>query len=398
MGILRTVLALLVACGHIKPLTGDAFRFLTGGGIFAVKAFFIISGFYMTLIIDSRYKTRPAWLFYASRLTRLLPLYWIVGVMTVTVEWLIVPRGQFFHPNSSPLAYSTGLVPSTLSWPLLVYVALALVTTLGLDTGQWLGFSKVNGNLGIAPSFVPDATSVMALSPIPPGWSIGIELLFYLIAPLVVRRSIGFIVGLAAASIAFRIALARLGFSADPWDRTLFPSELVYFALGILSYRLYRRSINLPEGFCRGLGTAPILFAVVASPLFNGAHRLGIPSLLLSTVPYALVAFGIPYLFRATKDSGIDARIGDLSYPIYIGHLFVFGVLAWLPVDIAAIVGTGWLWVFMELVMVVTFAALLDRSIATPIDKWRQRLGARPRGVPVAAETALRPAHATDAG
>ena len=40
-----------------------------------MKSFFIISGFYMALVIDTRYYALPVSDFYTSRLLRLLPLY-----------------------------------------------------------------------------------------------------------------------------------------------------------------------------------------------------------------------------------------------------------------------------------------------------------------------------------
>ena len=45
MGVLRTILAMLVVCSHLRAF----------GGVFAVKSFFIISGFYMALIIHTHY-------------------------------------------------------------------------------------------------------------------------------------------------------------------------------------------------------------------------------------------------------------------------------------------------------------------------------------------------------
>jgi hypothetical protein len=37
-----------------------------------------------------------------------------------------------------------------------------------------------SGQLSLAPDFAPNSTTVVDLSPVPPGWTIGLELLFYL--------------------------------------------------------------------------------------------------------------------------------------------------------------------------------------------------------------------------
>ena len=230
MGVLRTILALLVVGSHLHAF---------GGAAFAVKSFFIISGFYMALVINTRYWALPVSSFYASRLLRLLPLYWVIGLLTLIAEIVLVPRGQYFDRLASPLAYGAGLDLASLPLPIILYIGLSLTTMLGLDTGLWIGFDRVNGALSFAPDFAPGVTSVVALNPVPQGWTIGLELLFYALAPFIVRRSIWLIGSLCVVSLAFRLALIALGFSGEPWNRALLPSELIYFLLGVLGYRLY---------------------------------------------------------------------------------------------------------------------------------------------------------------
>ena len=116
MGLLRIILALLVVGSHLGAF---------GGATFAVKAFFIISGFYMALVIDKRYYALPISNFYASRLMRLLPTYWVVGLLTLAAEILLAPHGEKLHPMASPLAYGSGLDPTTLPLPILIYIGLA---------------------------------------------------------------------------------------------------------------------------------------------------------------------------------------------------------------------------------------------------------------------------------
>jgi peptidoglycan/LPS O-acetylase OafA/YrhL len=58
-----------------------------------VKGFFIISGFYMALVISTGYYALLVGDFYASRLLQLVPLYWVIGLRTVAAElWLGAPR------------------------------------------------------------------------------------------------------------------------------------------------------------------------------------------------------------------------------------------------------------------------------------------------------------------
>jgi peptidoglycan/LPS O-acetylase OafA/YrhL len=385
MGLLRTFLALLVVCDHVRPLHGHYVEIVEHGSVFAVKAFFIISGFYMTMVLHGQYRDRPVWNFYASRFTRLLPMYWFVGLATVIAELLLVPRGSFFYPPASPFAYGSGLEIHSQPWPVLLYVAVATTTMFGLDTGQWLGFSKITGDLGVAPDFVPNATSVMALSPVPQAWTVGIELFFYLLAPMIVTRSVRAIVTLAIASLAFRFALIYFDLYANPWNRALFPSELVYFLVGTLSYRFY---LSRPRIVQRVTSTtawtvaiAPIVASLFIIQVVDRSHT----GLLATTIPYLLVAICLPFLFDLTKANSLDRRIGDLSYPIYMCHMLVMGILQQLVAPVGSL-GTDWLWLVWNASLVCVGAVILDRAIAAPIDRWRQRFGARQTAIILSGE------------
>jgi peptidoglycan/LPS O-acetylase OafA/YrhL len=60
--------------------------------------------------------------FYASRLLRLVPLYWVIGLLTVAAELWLVPHGQQFHKLVSPVANVSELDLGSLPVPLLAYV------------------------------------------------------------------------------------------------------------------------------------------------------------------------------------------------------------------------------------------------------------------------------------
>ncbi|MEZ6023978.1 MAG: hypothetical protein R3C16_11320 [Hyphomonadaceae bacterium] len=81
MGMVRFALAMAVVLSHLPLAT---FQFLSGG--LAVQCFFIISGFYMALVLDGKYK--DVGLFYSNRLLRLFPTYFVM--MAVTAVGLYV--------------------------------------------------------------------------------------------------------------------------------------------------------------------------------------------------------------------------------------------------------------------------------------------------------------------
>jgi len=81
MGILRFILALSVVITHSTSIFG-----LRGvGGQIAVQAFYIISGFYMTLILNEKYigVNNSYKLFITNRFLRLYPTYWVVLLLTI---------------------------------------------------------------------------------------------------------------------------------------------------------------------------------------------------------------------------------------------------------------------------------------------------------------------------
>ena len=89
MGALRLFLAVSVLVAHAGPLFGFNLMFSD----VAVKLFFIISGFYMSLVLSGKYEGKSLrWTFYTNRFLRLYPAYLlailITGVLFLVAEHL----------------------------------------------------------------------------------------------------------------------------------------------------------------------------------------------------------------------------------------------------------------------------------------------------------------------
>ena len=86
MGILRLFLALSVLSGHCESSSGAPCPVLGSHiwvhGYVAVCGFFIISGFYMAMVLDRKYRANIG-AFYLNRAARLAPVYWIVLLLFV---------------------------------------------------------------------------------------------------------------------------------------------------------------------------------------------------------------------------------------------------------------------------------------------------------------------------
>ena len=64
-----------------------------------MQAFFFISGFYMSLILNEKYNidARGAWLFYSNRFLRIYPIYWSVALLALSVYGLEYLWPRYFH-------------------------------------------------------------------------------------------------------------------------------------------------------------------------------------------------------------------------------------------------------------------------------------------------------------
>src|SRR5207237_8498346 len=137
--------------------------------------------------LSTRDAGKPAPGFCASRALRLLPSYWFVSVATYVIAWQLAGN---FSPLLNPLPVWRNLNLFALPASIIGYVVVSLGTLIGSDTWLWLGFSSTNGHLSVAPAYAPAATSVLVLTAVPQAWTIGIEILFYLLPPFIARRSL----------------------------------------------------------------------------------------------------------------------------------------------------------------------------------------------------------------
>jgi peptidoglycan/LPS O-acetylase OafA/YrhL len=165
------------------------------------------------------------------------------------------------------------------------------------------------------------------------GWTVGVEMPFYLCVPLIMlfvrtrRQAWGLLALSVAVSISARALLARAYGSADPFPEFALASNLVMFAFGVALFHTLRperpgrrSSLILAILSLGGLG---VLAAGVAAPL-AGLGRL---DLLLFAVPLTcLCAWQATAPSRWLK-SGVMQWLGERSYSLYLLHPFVIYLL-----------------------------------------------------------------------
>jgi peptidoglycan/LPS O-acetylase OafA/YrhL len=149
----------------------------------AVKTFFLISGFYMTLILTSKYHTDRGgtyWLFISNRFLRIYPSYLVVLAVSLLFYAIASIR---LHAPADRLAYWVE------AWRGHHYGALGLLSVsqlsiFGMDATPLFDFSPSHGftwagNSGDA------SVSVWRFNFLSQCWSVSVELIFYLAAPLI---------------------------------------------------------------------------------------------------------------------------------------------------------------------------------------------------------------------
>lgn len=184
----------------------------------------------------------------------------------------------------------------------------------------------------------------MGLAPlyfVPQAWTLGIELVVYLLAPWLFSRSPWIIAAVTAASLVARAVGYQSGLCGDPWDHRFFPFELALFGAGALAFRLappkFRRSklVGATGAFLIAMALASYQFLPTTQVGFSG-FRFNQAALLV------LVVVFIAPLFELSTTLSWDRRLGELSYPIYLGHLLVIQMLGGRhgPANAFVLVGT----------------------------------------------------------
>lgn len=363
MGFFRILFAFTVVLTHSEKIYG----YLFGNPVVAVRSFFMISGFYMALILTEKYKSYKS--FIISRFLRIYPIYWVVLILTILASFLA------YFTNGSWGELRTVSANIHVINPLsLIYLIFAHIAVYGRGILAFLSFNSSTGLFTFAPVH-GEAGSGFLL--VPQAWTIVLELLFYLLAPLINKKSTLFVILLACGSFALRYILLRLGLNGVAWNYQFFPSEFIFFAMGILAYRIYKR-IVFDVRYVKIIGLVFSISLVIYLIFYNFLNfNSPISFSLFSIIPekeslfYLLFWIALPFIFILSKKNTFDRKIGDLSYPVYISHILIWTLfyprvfsLIHLDRSYAGILTFG---------LAVCFSIFVNKFIQGPIDRYRHK-------------------------
>lgn len=315
--ILRGIAVLLVVLFHLGIES-------IASGFLGVDVFFVISGFLMAVL----YKNGSAIDFLVRRAKRLLPAYYVVILCTLIISFLVNT------PNESNQVVTQAIYSST-------FMA---------NIGFWLQnsyFSKSDYN------------------PLLHLWSLGVEIQFYLLVPLLaytfqkIRFSLIFSL-LASITLCFAVL------SISP--KTSFfmmPLRVWEFLLGYGCAKYFTNNGNIFLQRHSWLGGIGLLF-IILIPFFNvngdalnavNGHP-GIISLLVSIATCAVLTFGLPTILKENAISITLIKLGKYSYSIYLVHFPV--IVLYLSEPFSGTVlkitnGSDW-FVIVTLIAILTYA------------------------------------------
>ena len=326
MGILRLTLAAIVVQAHCP----DGIIPIYVNSILAVQCFYVISGFYIQLIIFEKCSTGENWKldFYKSRLVRIFPVYYTFLLLTIILV------GPGYIENANLLGGSIYIFNNAF--------------IVGQDILRFFEFDQFNSEF----IFRGTQGGWSTLTRLGQSWTLAIELTFYLIAPWLLLRSNFIIILILFLTIALRLVFGYYGYNGGSWLYGFFPFELGIFLLGSLGCRFYidvlkkQNFIRISLAYCSSLFNKEISdrqyirFTLVFSSglifclltfMAVGEHYIpgGAWGSGMSGVPHNhgavifVTALTLPFLFYFTKNIQADRFIGELSYPVYLGHILI---------------------------------------------------------------------------
>lgn len=353
MGILRTLFAISVIFAH-------SVGFVFVGGRNAVQLFYMISGFLISYVIVEKKVYSKISDFYINRYLRLYPIYFVVALLSllaITFELIIWKEPTVFKVyHNAPFSADLFLIISN-------------ATIFLQDLVMFAGIQK--HHLVFSTCFWKSDVVLSAGLLVPQAWTLGVELTFYLIAPFVLKNK-KMILFLLIISIVIRLYLIRIGLGTkDPWTYRFFPSELSLFLLGSLAHQIllprYRKMLSVE--YYSKIST----YILISITLFY--WLIPMTTLTKTIILFSVFFFCMPFSFLFQIKRNWDKWIGNLSYPMYICHIFILQVIFHIFIKTGAtnnqIYLDRWIIGCITILLSFCFSIILNKAVSNPIESLR---------------------------
>lgn len=325
LGTLRFVLALLVVANHLWLPTANKV------GAHAVLGFYVISGYLMTRIVSEVYVGPGGRLrYFANRFLRIFPAYWFVAVLTLA--GLAALPGHF------------GNIHGAIRIPQTAYEWLQNVSLFDLI-------------------YAP-------LRVIPPAWSLSVELVFYILIGTGISRGARGALVWWIASAAYTAYLVASG--ATFGDRYTPPAAAsLFFSTGAVVYHCLKSWPAVPVRMVAWWLMVALfcLWPLAAGAIGWDPHMIGFYGAYLLFVPLFAWTAGAA---RTKSDSAVDRFLGDLAYPVFLGHFVAAGFANVLSGN--RLQFQGFAHFLLSLLLCLALAALMARSLDAGVERLRDRI------------------------
>ena len=344
MGYLRVFLAICVVLAHL-----DVNLLLSADH--AVETFFVISGFYMSFVLNERYVSSAQNLnFFKKRFIRLLPIYWICCVVGLCLSYFLYKKGL-----STIFLFDIELFKKS-TFDDYVFLIFSNLFALGEDVSMFLFWNNDISQIQFSLSSFSEQFPMARFYCSPVAWSLGLELSFYLIAPFLLRRKMKTVLVVFCLSLLVKfIVRYYFGLNDGNWTYRFFPSELCCFCLGYFCYKIYKKIKACKARINKKIKYVLFLFLICLS-VYKSIY------LLTFTLLQIYLVFSIPILFYLCKDDNIDRNIGNLSYIIYLVHPIVICCFSFNNSSVKPLI---------VILLTILVSLLLYIVIQRPIDRYR---------------------------
>jgi exopolysaccharide production protein ExoZ len=267
--ILRALAAMSVVYFHV----GASLKF----GSYGVDLFFVLSGFVIAMAAS---KDNNAVRFSVNRITRVIPLYWIMtsGVMVVAIMYPTLLNST--TANFGNYAKSLFFIP----------------------------YFKENG-------FLHPMLAV--------GWTLNYEMLFYAMAAFSLAINSSRFFQITSALVGISFGLGYILPDGTPYAELLRTTLLFDFFLGMVAFRIRKTDFfsKVPK-VCIVLAIVTLYAIMAFHELNDTGERLltfGLPSFMMVLLILQLE----PFFALPTAFNKLLVHLGDASYATYLSHFFV---------------------------------------------------------------------------
>ncbi len=351
MGLIRLLLAISVITVHASPIFG--LNFIQGQ--MAVEVFFMISGFYMALILTEKYNKKSDYkLFISNRFLKIFPTYWLVLLISLLFQLIY----WYLNPNS-PNIFSLFNKNYNLNFLSLISFITSNLLIFGQDILLFFGLNTTTGSLFFTTNFRLFKPEIYNFFFITQAWTLSLELFFYFLAPFFNKLKTNYLLTIMFLSLGLRLFLYSRGLNHDPWNYRFFPTELIFFLSGILMYRIYR---YLKTKNFKNFSIYSFFFYFSFLIYYQFLPYERTKQLILFLFSFIF----IPFIFNLFKNNKIDRFIGELSFPVYISHFLIIDILTHFTALPQQFLG------LTTAIISILFSIIILKFINNPINLFRQ--------------------------